>query len=83
MNYEQLTMNYADKNKPNSKPIKPNTLDAQMNVSLAITRNYNNEQRTRNNELLFKTNPNKPNFYQKSGTTCAFDTKLSPEINRT
>ncbi|GAH35957.1 unnamed protein product, partial [marine sediment metagenome] len=31
-------------------------------VSLAITRNYNNEQRTMNNELLFKTNPNKPNF---------------------
>ncbi len=25
MNYEQLTMNYANKNKPNSKPIKANT----------------------------------------------------------
>ncbi len=25
MNYEQLTMNYANKNKPNSKPIKPKT----------------------------------------------------------
>jgi len=24
MNYEQLTMNYANKNKANSKPIKPN-----------------------------------------------------------
>ncbi len=24
-NYEQLAMNYANKNKPNSKPIKPNT----------------------------------------------------------
>ncbi len=24
MNYEQLTMNYANKNKPNSKPIKAN-----------------------------------------------------------
>ena len=24
MNYEQLTINYANKNKPNSKPIKPN-----------------------------------------------------------
>jgi len=23
MNYEQLTMNYANKNKPNSKPIYP------------------------------------------------------------
>ena len=69
MNYEQLTVNYANKNKPNSKPIKanqtqykPNSLDAQMNVSLAITRYYNNEQRTMNYELLFKTNPNKPNF---------------------
>ena len=38
MNYEQLTMNYANKNKPNSKPIKPN-------------------------------------FYQKSGKTCAFGAK--------
>ncbi len=36
---------------------KPNLLDSQMNVSLVITRNYNNEQRTMNNELLFKTNP--------------------------
>jgi len=25
MNYEQLTMNYANKNKPNSKPIEPKT----------------------------------------------------------
>ncbi len=51
-------------NKPNSKPIqsqiKPNSLDAQMNVSLAITRNYNNEQQTMNNELLCKTNPINP-----------------------
>ena len=43
---------------------KPNLPDAQMNVSLAITRNYNNEQRTMNYELLFKTNPNKPNFQE-------------------
>ncbi len=41
---------------------KPNFRKARMDVSLAITRNYNNEQRTMNNELLFKTNPNKPNF---------------------
>ena len=54
------TNDFADVAK--TKPIKPNSLDAQMNVSLAITRNYNNEQRTMNNGLLFKTNPNKPNF---------------------
>jgi hypothetical protein len=41
---------------------KPNFLDAQMNVSSDKTKDYNNEQRTMNNELLFKTNPNKPNF---------------------
>ncbi len=47
------------KNKPNTNPIPRK---ARMDVSLAITRNYNNEQRTMNNELLFKTNPIKPNF---------------------
>ena len=73
MNYEQLTMNYANKNKANTKPIKANTnpiqtqnkansRKARMDVTLAITRNYNNEQRTMNNERLCKTNPIKPNF---------------------
>jgi len=51
--------------KANQTQNKPNSLDAQMNVSLAITRNYNNEQRTMNNERLCKTNPIKPNFYEK------------------
>jgi len=46
---------------------KPNLMAAQINVSIVKTRNYNNEQRTMNNELLFKTNPiyaigNKPNL---------------------
>jgi hypothetical protein len=45
--------------KPNTNPIPRK---ARMNVSSAITRNYNNEQRTMNNEQLCKTNPNKPNF---------------------
>jgi len=61
MNYEQRTMNYANKNKPNTNPIrtqfKPNLLDAQMNVSSALTKDYNNEQRTMNNERLCKTKP--------------------------
>ena len=70
MNYEQLTMNYANKNKPNSKPIqsqyKPNSRNVQIDVNLVKTRNYNNEQRTMNYELLFKTNPNKPNLVRHS-----------------
>ena len=33
-----------------------------MVVNLAKSRNYNNEQRTMNYELLFKTNPIKPNL---------------------
>ena len=36
---------------------KPNFQNFQMVVNLAKTRNYNNEQRTMNYELLFKTNP--------------------------
>jgi len=44
MNYEQKAMNYENKNKPNSKPIKANLLDAQMNVSSVLTKDYNNEQ---------------------------------------
>ena len=40
---------------------KPNLQNSQMVVNLAKTSNYNNEQRTMNYELLFKTNPIKPN----------------------
>jgi hypothetical protein len=36
-----------------------------MDVSIVKRRNYNNEQRTMNCELLFKTNPIKPNFKGK------------------
>jgi len=43
--------------KPNTNPIKPNLLDAQMNVSAVLTKDYDNEQRTMNNERLCKTNP--------------------------
>ncbi len=40
MNYEQITMNNANKNKPNSNPIKPNFHKAQMNVNSLITKDY-------------------------------------------
>ncbi len=50
------------KNKPKTNPIPRK---ARMDVSLAITRNYNNEQRTMNYELLFKTNPIKPNLVRR------------------
>ncbi len=73
VDYENIANWKLDENKPNSKPIKantkpiqtqfkPNSWKARMDVSLAITSNYNNEQRTMNNELLFKTKPIKPNF---------------------
>jgi len=39
-NYEQLTMNYVQKNKPNTNPIKPNFRKAQMNVNLTLTKDY-------------------------------------------
>ena len=48
--------------KANTNPIKPNFRNVQIDVNLVKTRNYNNEQRTMNNELLCKTNPIKPNF---------------------
>ncbi len=54
-NYEQQTMNYANKNKPNSNPIKPNFKRAQMNVNLTLTKDY------RKNDD-FTVRKNKPNF---------------------
>jgi len=54
MNYEQITMNDANKNKPNSNPISSK---AKMNVSAVKTMNY--EQITMND-----ANKNKPNQSQ-------------------
>jgi len=55
--YVNKTLGKHGKNEPKTNPIKANLPNAQMNVSLVKTRNYNNEQRTMNYELLFKTNP--------------------------
>jgi len=74
VDYENIANWKLGENKPNSKPIqsqskpiqtqnKPNSRKAKMNISSALTKNYNNEQRTMNNERLCKTNPIKPNFY--------------------
>ena len=69
MDYVNLHLRSRFKNKANTKPIKANQSQYKtnfrkdkMDVSLAITRNYNNEQRTMNNELLFKTNPIQTQF---------------------
>ena len=55
--------------KANTKPIQTQFAerppDVQIDVNLVKTRNYNNEQRTMNYELLCKTNPIKPNFKGK------------------
>ena len=42
---------------PNQTQNKPNLLNAQMNVSSVLTKDYNNEQRTMNNERSCNTNP--------------------------
>ena len=50
---------------------KPNLLNAQMNVSSVLTKDYNNKQRTMNNERSCKTNPIKPNFKGKKNERLA------------
>ncbi len=64
MNYEQITMNYANKNKANTKPIKANLLNTQMNVSSVLTKDYENVPLRRRRENKPKTNPIKPNQTQ-------------------
>jgi len=54
MNYEQITMNNANKNKPNSNPIKPNLRKAKMNVNLTLTKDYRKKDD-------FAVRKNKPN----------------------
>jgi len=95
MNYEQITMNNANKNKPKqtqpvvSLPAVPVLSlpkgarsnrrtyfrNVQMAVNLVKTRNYSNEQRTMNNELLFKSNPisEKPSMLDTRFSIWKFD----------
>ena len=81
MNYEQLTMNYANKNKanqsqykPNTNPIKTNSQDAQMNVSSCFTMNY--EQLTMNYANKNKANQTqyKPNSLDAQMNATSFVT---------
>jgi hypothetical protein len=60
-NNEPPTMNYSkqSQNKAKTKPIKANLLDAQMNVTSFITKDYENERFCRRGE-------NKPNQTQKT-----------------
>ena len=44
-----------------------------MDVSSFVTKNYNNEQWTANNERLRKTKPNKPNSNPISDYPCIFE----------
>ena len=46
-----------------------------MNVNFYLTKDYNNEQRTMNNERLCKTNPNKANFRKAQMNVNSFITK--------
>jgi len=58
--------------KANTKPIqsqyKPNSRNVQIAVTLVITMTNNNEQRTMNYELLFKTNPIQTQFQTASAS---------------
>jgi len=56
-NYEQITMNYANKNKANTKPIRANLLAPQMNVSSVLTKYYENVPLRRHGQNKPKTNP--------------------------
>jgi len=49
-------------NRPCFMQNKANLQNTRMNISTAIAKAYTNEQRTMNNERLFKANPNKANF---------------------
>ena len=60
MDYENKSNWKLGENKPNSNPNKPNLLDAQMNVSAVLTKDYDNKQRTMNDYA--KQTQNKPNF---------------------
>ena len=40
MNYEQLTMNYANKNKPKTNPIKPNLPEGKIDAKCVVTKDY-------------------------------------------
>jgi len=57
MNYEQITMNNANKNKPNSNPIKPNLRKAKMNVNSLITKDYRKKDDFAVRKNKPKTNP--------------------------
>jgi len=52
-------------------------------VTLVKTRNYNNELRTMNYELLFKSNPIKPNWTAEHFTEKSIDSpRLANKIRR-
>jgi len=50
----------VQKNKPNSNPNKADLKRAKMNISIATIKDYDNEQRTINNERYSKQTQSKP-----------------------
>jgi len=65
--YENERLCRRGQNKPKTNPISEKPKNVQMVATLVKTRNYNDEQRTMNHELLFKTNPIKPNLEKTPG----------------
>ncbi len=67
-NYKNFIPLAGQKNKPNSKPIKPNLQKAKMNVNLTLTKDY------RKNDT-FTVQKNKPNSRKTQNEHKRFFTK--------
>ncbi len=64
MNNEQITMNNANKNKPNQTQFKPNLLDTQMNVGSVKTKDYRKNDIFAVPENKANSNPKNTHFSQ-------------------
>jgi len=77
MNYEQKTMNDANKNKPNTNPIKANFRKAQMNVNSLITKDY----RKNDDFAVRKNKPNSKPIPQRDTQYAIRDTRYKPSAS--
>jgi RNA polymerase sigma-70 factor (ECF subfamily) len=62
VDYENIANWTLGENKPNTKPIKANLLDAQINVNKVLTKDYENKPPLRPPAKQTQSNPIKPNF---------------------
>jgi len=78
MNYEQITMNNANKNKPKQSQNKPKLQNAQMNVNSLITKDYRKNDAFAVQKNKPNSNPNKPKQSQSNPKQSQFQTKENP-----